>query len=638
MDKNELTAHDIKLNELLKQMYGGIFFEHLKNELEETKRVGDTVMYMAVAGYYPSIDLIEKMKENDNANIVFKLFRELELDEQKRTECDITYKAMLATDSNNVLAVVNDRFMENLVEDVKGFIQTGEWTTVKKSNSIFSFTENLNFSYMSLIEQAIRDRNEIKYISPEQLKNIVKELINDYGLMNDEVRTAVIGFNILENEMQLSNDELLKIENLKEQFEKIEILDIKDNRLDVISQYIKTVQQYINICQAMEDHINAGSIEKAMGFLEEFQTSYKKQINLVEDYYTEKQIYDDLCEMYKEFYPDLAEELIIPDTYEFEKNILNATTLNAKARDIFESIAKGFKDKTTKAEIDYNDIEANKDEILKNKKLEATKNGQSFTDNKKIQEEMKILMQQAEMVAQKTKLVEETFIKKAYEPMMLSFDENERKTQSKLELISKQFDSKDKIVNDTEKNNIKVILDKATLILGKGIDYYLDVATCKKFEDVIKTKLENLLEEFQETKKIGNETPEVKFNKICQITDLEERKLALQNAENEYNENINKMNVELKDLLKQSLMKPSKENMNKINKLKEYIQKTTSDKIVFEEYKQKELSNIEREISKSVNGIPENNIEYADDLEISQEKNIGNIEISEPENNLNDSR
>ena len=30
MDKNELTMQDIKLNELLKQTYHGIFFDHLR--------------------------------------------------------------------------------------------------------------------------------------------------------------------------------------------------------------------------------------------------------------------------------------------------------------------------------------------------------------------------------------------------------------------------------------------------------------------------------------------------------------------------------------------------------------------------------------------------------------------------------
>ena len=125
MEKNELTAHDVKLNELLSQTCGGIFFDHLKNELDEDKRVGDVIMYMSVAGYYPSVELIEKMKEGDNANIVFNLFREMQLDETKRVECDAVYKTMTTVKDSS--EVVNDKFMDNLVENVKQYIETGKW-------------------------------------------------------------------------------------------------------------------------------------------------------------------------------------------------------------------------------------------------------------------------------------------------------------------------------------------------------------------------------------------------------------------------------------------------------------------------------------------------------------------------------
>lgn len=610
MDKNELTMQDIKLNELLKQTYHGIFFDHLQNELSDNKRVGDTVMYMAVAGYYPSIKLIEKMKEDKNANIVFKLFRELELDEKKRLECDAVYKSMLTVDNSNALGVLSNKFMDNLVEDVKGYIETGKWKTAQNSNAIFGFTENLNFGYMSLIEQAKSSRNQIDYISPDKLKDIIKELINEEGLTIDEIKTAVIGFNILENELELSNDELLKVEQLKEQFEKIEILDIKFKRLDTISEHIKNAQQYIDICNAIEENINSGSVERAMSYLEEFQLSYKEQKHLVENYYSEEQIYNDLCEMYKEFYPDLAEELQISDTYEFEKVVLNAISLNSKARDIFESIAKGFRDKTSKAEYDYTDIEANKEEMLKEN---TTK------------EEMKILLEQAEMVAKKTKQVEETFFKKAYEPMIEAFKENETETINKLNLISEKFSNKDKIADDKEKEQIKTILEKMEKIYDMGISNgHIENEKKISFENTIKNKLSTLIDEFESSKRVGDETPEIKFQRICEIGNLEDRKQALQDAEADYTNKINTMNAELKILLKESLMKPSKECMVKINKLKEYIQKATSDKVVFEEYKQKELSSIEREISKSKE-IATNNENIDNEKDIIRE----NLEITD---------
>ena len=66
-----------------------------------------------------------------------------------------------------------------------------------------------------------------------------------------------------------------------------------------------------------------------------------------DEYYTEEDMYNNLSGMYKDFYPDLADELIIPDTYTFEKNVLRAATFNEKARDLLENLAEAFKTKTS---------------------------------------------------------------------------------------------------------------------------------------------------------------------------------------------------------------------------------------------------------------------------------------------------
>ena len=381
--------------------------------------------------------------------------------------------------------------------------------------------------------------------------------------------------------MQITNDELLKIEKLKEQFEKIEILDIKDERVNKISSYIFELQKYINACISIEDCLNSGATEQGMGYLEEFQSGYKSQITITEKYYAEEDIYNNLSGMYKDFYPDLADELIIPDAYTFEKNLLRALSFNSKARDLLENLAEAFKTKTKQSETNLEKVRA--ENVLK-----------KVSEEKKTEAIEKI--REAEMIAEKTKQVEEVFFKKAYEPMIAAFDENEKNIQKTLDLISVKICKKEEILNEEDKRNIRLVLGLMEDVYKAGTSHgYIKIEDYEHFKTTTKTEIIALIEEFEATKKIGNQTPEEKIKRICEIKDPEKRKEALLMTEKEYDDNIEELNNELKKVLKESLKKPSKESMETIAKLKEYIQKATADKIVFQEYKQKELSNIERE-------------------------------------------